>query len=125
MKTFHNRSNFDFSELVNDYNSIGANLRNYINGFSIEAKDIFVEYFEFEKQIQMLEKFDLLYKIIAEFNEKSYLFKNVTSMEMGYIFEELIRRFAESSNEPPGSTLRRAKLSNSWSIYCLRTTAMT
>lgn len=102
VKTFHNRSKLDFDELVKDYNQIGQNLRSYINGFSTDAKDIFVEHFKFEDQIQKLEKFDLLFKVVSEFNEHRHLFAEVDSMEMGYTFEELIRRFAESSNETAG-----------------------
>ena len=59
--SFHNRSKFDFNELVKDHNNIGANLRNYINGFSENARDIFIEYFKFDDQIQKLEKYNLLY----------------------------------------------------------------
>lgn len=99
---FHNRSKLNFDELVKDYNQIGQNLRSYINGFSTDAKDIFVEHFKFEDQIQKLEKFDLLFKVVSEFNEHRHLFAEVDSIEMGYTFEELIRRFAESSNETAG-----------------------
>jgi type I restriction enzyme M protein len=99
---FHNRSKFDFYELARDHNNIGANLRNYIKGFSKEANDIFTEYFKFDAQIEKLEKFDLLYLVIKSFVEKSVLFTNVSSIEMGYVFEELIRKFAESSNETAG-----------------------
>ncbi len=102
MKTFHNRSQYDFKKLAQDYNGIGANLRNYIHGFSTDAKDIFVEHFKFEEQIQKLEKFDLLYDVITSFNKKRDLFQNVSSIEMGYIFEELIRKFAESGNATAG-----------------------
>lgn len=102
MKTFHNRSKYDFKKLAQDYNGIGANLRNYIHGFSTDAKDIFVDHFKFEEQIQKLEKFDLLYDVITSFNKKRDLFQNVSSIEMGYIFEELIRKFAESGNETAG-----------------------
>lgn len=99
---FHNRSKFDFNELAKDHNNIGPNLRNYIKGFSKDANDIFTEYFKFDVQIEKLEKFDLLYLVVKSFNEKSNLFKNVSSIEMGYVFEELIRKFAESSNETAG-----------------------
>ena len=102
--TFHNRSRYDFNELVKDHNNIGANLRNYINGFSENARDIFIEYFKFDEQIQNLEKFNLLYLVISKFadEEVSRVVKTASSMEMGYIFEELIRKFAEASNETAG-----------------------
>lgn len=102
--SFHNRSKFDFNELVKDHNNIGANLRNYINGFSENARDIFIEYFKFDDQIQKLEKYNLLYLVISKFadEEVSRIVKTANSMEMGYVFEELIRKFAEASNETAG-----------------------
>lgn len=98
---FHNRSKFDFNELAKDPNNIAANLRNYINGFSIGAKDI-IDYFSFDDQIKKLDEYDLLYLIVKKFAEAGDQFKGVTSIEMGYIFEELIRKFAELSNETAG-----------------------
>ncbi|HTB07920.1 MAG TPA: class I SAM-dependent DNA methyltransferase [Bacteroidia bacterium] len=98
---FHNRSKFDFYELAQDHNNIAANLRNYINGFSIGAKEI-IDYFSFDDQIKKLDEYDLLYMIIKKFAEAGDMFKDVTTLEMGYIFEELIRKFAELSNETAG-----------------------
>jgi type I restriction enzyme M protein len=98
---FHNRSKFDFYELAKDPNHIAANLRNYINGFSISSKEI-IDYFAFEDQIKKLDEYDLLYLVIKKFAEAGEMFKDVSSMEMGYIFEELIRKFSELSNETAG-----------------------
>ncbi len=98
---FHNRSKYDFNELTKDHNNIAANLRNYINGFSISAKEI-IEYFSFDDQIRKLDEGDLLYLVIKRFAEAGVMFKDVSSMEMGYVFEELIRKFAELSNETAG-----------------------
>jgi type I restriction enzyme M protein len=98
---FHNRSKFDFNELAKDPNHIAANLRNYINGYSIGAKEI-INYFSFDDQIKKLDEYDLLYLIIKKFAEAGEMFKVVSTMEMGYIFEELIRKFAELSNETAG-----------------------
>jgi type I restriction enzyme M protein len=98
---FHNRSKFDFNELAKDHNHVAANLRNYIKGFSISAQEI-IEYFSFEEQIRKLDEYDLLYLIIKRFAEAGDMFKGVSSLEMGYIFEELIRKFAELSNETAG-----------------------
>ena len=98
---FHNRSKFDFNELAKDPNNVAANLRNYINGFSFSAREI-IDYFSFEDQIRKLDEYDLLYLIIKEFAKKGDTFKDVDTMEMGYIFEELIRKFAELSNETAG-----------------------
>ena len=98
---FHNHSKFDFYELAKDHNNIAANLRNYINGFSISAKEI-IDYFSFDEQIKKLDEYDLLYMIIKKFADAGEMFKDVSTMEMGYIFEELIRKFAELSNETAG-----------------------
>src|SRR3990172_186327 len=98
---FHNHSKFDFNELAKDHNNIAANLRNYINGFSISAREI-IDYFSFEDQFRKLDEYDLLYLIITEFARKGDTFKDVDTMEMGYVFEELIRKFAELSNETAG-----------------------
>ncbi|MBI5326674.1 MAG: SAM-dependent DNA methyltransferase [Deltaproteobacteria bacterium] len=98
---FHNRSKFDFAELAKDHNNIAANLRNYINGFSISVREI-IEYFSFEDQIRKLDEYDMLYMIVKRFAESNGIFKDVDSIHMGYIFEELIRKFAELSNETAG-----------------------
>lgn len=98
---FHNRSKFDFKELARDSNNLAANLRHYINGFSIGAKEI-IDYFSFEEQIRKLDEYDLLYLVIKRFAEAGEVFQGVSSIEMGYIFEELIRKFAELSNETAG-----------------------
>lgn len=100
-RKFHNRSQFDFNNLIADPANIAPNLRNYLNGFSKEARDI-LEHFEFDKQITKLDKADLLYQVIKKFQEVDLDPKKVTNLEMGYIFEELIRKFAESSNETAG-----------------------
>ncbi|MER3328967.1 MAG: class I SAM-dependent DNA methyltransferase, partial [Candidatus Kapaibacterium sp.] len=92
---------YDFEKLKAEPENIVQNLRNYINGFSTNAREI-IEYFEFDKQIDRLDnpKTDLLYQIIVEF-EKIDL-AEMSTMEMGYVFEELIRKFAEQSNETAG-----------------------
>jgi type I restriction enzyme M protein len=98
---FHNRSKFDFNELAKDANNLALNLRNYINGFSIGAQEI-IEYFSFDDQIRKLDEYDLLYQIVKKFAEARSIFESVDSIEMGYVFEELIRKFAELSNETAG-----------------------
>lgn len=98
---FHNRSKFDFTELAKDHNNVVANLRNYINGFSISAREI-IDYFSFEDQIKKLDEYDLLYLVIKHFADAKDKFEVTEPMEMGYIFEELIRKFAEISNETAG-----------------------
>lgn len=98
---FHNRSQFDFDKLVADPNNIAVNLRNYINGFSTSAREI-IEYFNFDDQVDRLDdpKTDLLFRVVKDFQEIDLA--DMDSMEMGYTFEELIRKFAEQSNETAG-----------------------
>lgn len=98
---FHNRSEFNFKKLVADADNIAINLRNYINGFSTSAREI-LEYFNFDDQIERMDdpKADILYKVVKAFEEIDLA--GMDSMDMGYTFEELIRKFAEQSNETAG-----------------------
>lgn len=98
---FHNSSLFDFDKLIADPNNIASNLRNYINGFSEEAREI-IEQFEFDNQITKLEEGNLLFMVLKRFQEIDLHPERISSMEMGYMFEELIRKFAEISNETAG-----------------------
>ena len=98
---FHNRSKFDFKKLIADPNNLAMNLRNYINGFSKDAREI-IEKFKFDGQITYLDQQDLLFLIVERFAKVDLHPNGVSSMEMGYVFEELIRKFAEMSNETAG-----------------------
>ncbi|CAM1343861.1 type I restriction-modification system subunit M [Tenacibaculum amylolyticum] len=98
---FHNRSQFNFETLIKDPTNIAANLRNFINGFSTSAREI-IEYFNFDDQIDRMDdpKADILFRVVKAFQEIDLT--HMDSMEMGYVFEDLIRRFAEQSNETAG-----------------------
>ncbi len=98
---FHNRSLFNFDKLIADPNNVSVNLRNFINGFSSSAREI-IEYFNFDDQIDRMDgpQADILFRVIKSFQEIDL--KDMDSMEMGYVFEDLIRRFAEQSNETAG-----------------------
>lgn len=98
---FHNKSQFNFTKLVADPNNIAANLRNYINGFSLSAREI-IEYFNFDDQIDRMDdpKADILFRVVKAFQEINL--DDTDPMLMGYVFEDLIRRFAEQSNETAG-----------------------
>ena len=98
---FHNRSQFDFDKLIADPNNIASNLRNYINGFSEDAREI-IDQFEFDNQITKMDDSNLLFMVLKRFQEIDLHPDKVSSMEMGYMFEELIRKFAEISNETAG-----------------------
>lgn len=99
--SFYNKSKFDFQKLVADPNDIAANLRNYINGFSKNARAI-LEHFNFNDHIERLDKSNLLYMIVKRFAEVDLHPDKIQNIEMGYIFEELIRKFADLSNETAG-----------------------
>lgn len=98
---FHNRSPFNFDKLIADPNNIALNLRAYINGFSASAREI-LEYFNFDVQIDLMDdpSTDLLFRVVKSFQEIDL--SDMESMEMGYVFEDLIRRFSEQSNETAG-----------------------
>ena len=98
---FHNTSKFDFNKLLDDSNSIETNLRDYINGYSEEIKDI-LDNFEFHAMIERLQKAKLLFLVIEKFSEIDLNKDTADNLTMGYAFEELIRRFAEASNETAG-----------------------
>ncbi|MFH1453455.1 MAG: class I SAM-dependent DNA methyltransferase [Armatimonadota bacterium] len=99
--SFFNKSKFDFQKLTADPNDIAGNLRNYINGFSMNARAI-LENFSFNDHIERLDKSNLLYKIVKRFSEIDLHPDKISNIEMGYIFEELIRKFADLSNETAG-----------------------
>ena len=99
--SFYNRSKFDFQKLIEDPNDIGANFKNYINGFSNNARTI-LEHFNFNDHIERLDKANLLYKVIKRFAVIDLHPDKIRNIEMGYIFEELIRKFADLSNETAG-----------------------
>jgi type I restriction enzyme M protein len=98
---FYNTSPLDFRRLLDDPNHIADNLRAYIGGFSESARDV-IEKFDFNTQIAKLDKANLLYKVIARLADIDLHPEAVSNLEMGYLYEELIRRFSELSNETAG-----------------------
>ncbi|SMQ69711.1 type I restriction enzyme M protein [Altererythrobacter xiamenensis] len=99
--TFFNRSPLDLVKLVGDQDNIATNLLSYVQGFSPEVRDIF-EQFEFAAQIDRLAKNGLLYQVTERFAGIDLHPSTVDNNQMGLVFEELIRRFAEISNETAG-----------------------
>lgn len=97
--TFFNASPLDLSKM--GQNDIQANLENYIQCFSRDAREIF-EHFKFSEFIGLLVDANLLYKIVQKFAATDLSPQAISNHEMGLVFEELIRRFAESSNETAG-----------------------
>lgn len=98
---FYNTSKFTFTRLKGDSSNVAANLVNYMKGFSAKARTI-IDCFNFEDQISKLDKADRLFLIVSKFAEIDLHPERVSNIEMGYIFEELIRRFNEASNEEAG-----------------------
>jgi len=102
---FYNTSGMDLSNLGSS--EIKGNLETYIQCFSKDAREIF-EYFKFSDFITQLTDANLLYKVIQRIRKEDLRPDKVSNHDMGLVFEELIRRFAESSNDTAGEHLRRA-----------------
>ena len=98
---FYNTSPLDLKKLMGDQDHIGENLRSYIQAFSPAVRDIF-ERFEFHTQIDRLAKAKLLYLVTEKFANIDLHPEVVSNAQMGSVFEELIRKFAELSNETAG-----------------------
>lgn len=101
--SFYNTSKFDFQKLLGEPDGIEANFRAYINGFSENVRNI-IEKFNFDNQITRLAEKNLLYIVIEEFTKPNADLNpnKISNLEMGYIFEEIIRRFSEAHNEDAG-----------------------
>ncbi len=99
--TFYNASRLDLPRLLGDQDHLAPNLSAYIDAFSPAARDIF-ERFEFQTQIDRLAKANLLYLIAEKFANIDLHPARVDNARMGHVFEELIRKFAEISNETAG-----------------------
>lgn len=98
---FYNKSKLDMKRLMGDQDHIKENLFAYINDFSPEVRDIF-ESFDFHTQVERLAKAKLLYMVTEKFANVDLHPAKVSNAQMGTIFEELIRKFAEISNETAG-----------------------
>ena len=101
---FYNTSPFTFEGLLSDAENIADNFRSYLNHFSENVVDI-IEKFDFDKEITKLEHNGILYNVIQEFcSKKAYMGADeISAVDMGYIFEELVRKFSESYDEQAGA----------------------
>lgn len=99
--SFFNHSNYDLSRLRQDNLNISLNFNNYLNGFSSNVREI-VENFQLEKPIEKLNKNGKLYQLVETFSSIDLHPNVVDNHSMGLIFEELLRRFSEMSNETSG-----------------------
>ena len=100
-QSFFNTSKLDMRRLLDDPSNVAGNLRGYIAGFSSTARDV-IEKFDFDVQITRLDKANLLYMVVSKFADIDLHPAVVSNIEMGYLYEELIRRFSELSNETAG-----------------------
>jgi type I restriction enzyme M protein len=98
---FHNHSPLDFEKLKGDPDHIDKHLTSYINGFSANVRRIF-DYFEFSTEIEKMREANLLFKVVAKFGEVDLHPDHIDNIQMGLLFEDLIRRFNESANETAG-----------------------
>ncbi|MFN4264262.1 MAG: N-6 DNA methylase [Aquabacterium sp.] len=98
---FFNQSELDLPKLLGDPDNIAHNLFTYVQGFSSDVRDIF-DHFEFQAQVDRLAKAGLLYQVAEKFAQIDLHPEAVSNMQMGLVFEELIRKFAEISNETAG-----------------------
>lgn len=101
---FYNLSRFTFETLLADADNIKDNFESYLNHFSENVIDI-IHRMEFQKEIDKMAENGLLYLVIQEFcTAKAYLGADkISSVDMGYIFEELVRKFSESYDEQAGA----------------------
>ena len=101
---FYNTSNYDFAKLISDPDNVETNFEAYLRGFSSNVKDI-IENFDFANTVKLMVKGGVLFVTLQEFNSAKADMspEKITSADMGYIFEELIRKFSESYDEQAGA----------------------
>ncbi len=101
---FYNTSNYDFSKLISDPDGVELNFEAYLQGFSSNIKDIIAN-FDFTNTVKLMVKGGVLFVTLQEFNSTKADMspEKITSADMGYIFEELIRKFSESYDEQAGA----------------------
>lgn len=101
---FYNTSKFDFEKLISDSENIESNFNDYLLGFSDNVKDIIAN-FKLADEVKTLAENGKLFIVIQEFNSANadMSLEKITSTDMGYVFEELIRKFSESYDEQAGA----------------------
>lgn len=99
--TFHNTSEFTFQNLLGDPDKLAANLVNFMAGFSSRARKI-IEKFKFEEEIEKLEEANRLFEVVKQVAAVDLHPDTIPNIAMGYLFEDLVRRFNEQANEEAG-----------------------
>jgi type I restriction enzyme M protein len=100
-QSFYNTSPLDMKKLMGDPENISANLYSYVQAFAPSVRDVF-DHFEFNTQVERLSKAGLLYQVTEKFAQVDLHPDVISNVQMGSVFEELIRKFAEISNETAG-----------------------
>jgi type I restriction enzyme M protein len=98
---FHNHSPLTFERLLGDPDHVHLHLQSYINGFSENVQRIF-DYFSFSDEIKRLHEHNILFLVVRKFCEVDLHPQSVDNIDMGLLFEDLIRRFNEQANETAG-----------------------
>ncbi len=98
---FHNTSEFTFQNLLGDPDKLAANLNHFIAGFSSNARKI-LEKFKFDEEIEKLDEANRLFDVVKEVAAVDLHPDRISNIEMGYLFEDLVRRFNEQANEEAG-----------------------
>ncbi|MFC7060814.1 type I restriction-modification system subunit M [Halobacillus seohaensis] len=98
---FYNTSKFTLRRLLDEPSQIRENFETYIAGFSPNVREI-VQKFKFHNQLETLEEANVLFKLVERYTEPELKLENLTNLDMGYVFEELIRKFNEENNEEAG-----------------------
>ncbi|OYW20424.1 MAG: DNA methyltransferase, partial [Burkholderiales bacterium 12-64-5] len=99
--TFHNTSDFTFQKLLGDPDKLAPNLAKYISGFSTRARKI-IEKFNFTDEIETLEEANRLFEVVSRVAKIDLHPDTIPNIAMGYLFEDLVRRFNEQANEEAG-----------------------
>jgi len=99
--TFFNHSKFDLNRLKQDPSNVQMNFQNYLGGYSENVVEI-IENFQLEKPVEKLNKSNRLFQFVEKFSEIDLHPDNISNHQMGQIFEELLRKFSEMSNETSG-----------------------
>ncbi len=100
-RQFYNTSPYDFEKLLEDSDNVYTNFQAYLDGFSPNISDI-ISKFGFDEQLKKLKSNKILYLILKELDKVDLSPSSISNHDMGYIFEELIRKFNEQSNETAG-----------------------
>ncbi len=100
-KQFFNTSGFTFEKLKGDPDNLASNLLKYISGFSTRAR-VILEKFRFDQEIERLEEANRLFKVFEKIEQVDFHPDKISNMDMGYIFEDLVRRFNEQANQEAG-----------------------